>query len=115
MAILDNPFVIGATTGVAGAVVGAAAGYYFMVWKAKRNRKVIHWIAFPSTGVMEVAQQVAGSIKFREHTIGRLVRYVFQIKNAGHDHLKEPGQEPMTWTPPQPKVGFRREASAAGS
>ena len=79
--------------------------YYFMIWRAKRRRKVIHWIAFPSTKVMEVAQQVAGSIKYGEHTIGRLVRYVFEIKNAGHDHIEGPGEQPMIWTPPQSERG----------
>ena len=99
MVILNNPLVVAVTA----VVVGAAATYYFMVWKAKGRRKVIHWITFPPTKVMEVAQQVAGSIKFKEHTIQQLVKYVFQIKNAGHDHIEGPGQQPLTWTPPQPE------------
>jgi len=83
-------------------LIGVLATYYFMIRRARSQKKVIHWIVFPPTTVMEVTQQVAGAVEFNTHAIRRLVRYAFQIKNAGHEHIGESGKHPLTWRPPQP-------------
>lgn len=89
-------------TGTVVALIAALLTYYFMVWRAKRKRREIQWLSSAPTQIMEVAAQVAGSIKYREHTVRRLMRYVFEIKNVGHEHIAGPGKRPLTWSPPQP-------------
>ena len=88
--------------GISSAVAGGAATYFFTIRRAKRQRKVIHWTASPPARILKIAEQPAEKITFRDHEVQQLMRYVFQLKNAGHDHIEKPGEYPLTWTPPLP-------------